>query len=75
MGEAQEGHNVCIIMADFYYCMAETNTTCKYLKTTNKNKNRPKKRKTETIKQQQQQKKTQHKFHPIQNLHKPLDQP
>ena len=32
-------------MADFYYCMAETNTTCKYLKTTNKNKNRPKKRK------------------------------
>ena len=27
MGEAREGHDVCIIMADLHYCMAETNTT------------------------------------------------
>ena len=27
MGEAREGHDVCIIMADLHYCMAEPNTT------------------------------------------------
>ena len=32
MGEAKEGENVCIIMADLHCCMVETNTTLQQLK-------------------------------------------
>ena len=41
-GEAKEGENVCIIMADLHCCMVETNTTLQQLKNF-KFKNRKKK--------------------------------
>ena len=41
-GEAKEGENVCIIMADLHCCMVETNTTSQQLKNF-KFKNRKKK--------------------------------